>query len=167
VFATLDGHVLTHVVGNGLFRRWAKLMSDGDAAVQKRWLDDPQLQDDAGRGDHSAEILATMRAWCARRTTKDAIAQLEAAGLPAGPVYTPQQALDDPQAIAMQWFAEVAGYPGLPRPARVPDLPLRFSRSQGGIDRAPPTLGEHTDAVLAELGYDEASRARLRASGVV
>ena len=167
VFATLDGHVLTHVVGNGLFRRWAKLMSDGDAAVQKRWLDDPQLQDDAGRGEHSADILATMRAWCASRTTKDAIAQLEAAGLPAGPVYTPQQALDDPQAIAMQWFAEVAGYPGLPRPARVPDLPLRFSRSQGGIDRAPPTLGQHTDAVLAELGYDETSRARLRASGVV
>jgi crotonobetainyl-CoA:carnitine CoA-transferase CaiB-like acyl-CoA transferase len=167
VFATLDGHVLTHVVGNGLFRRWVKLISGHDAAAQKRWLDDPRLQDDAGRGEHSAEILAAMRSWCATRTTNDAISQLEAAGLPAGPVYTPQQALDDPQARAMQWFAEVVGYPGLPRPAPVPDLPLRFSRSSGGIERAPPTLGEHTDLLLAELGYDDAARARLREGGVV
>ena len=167
VFATLDGHVLTHVVGNGLFRRWVKLICGQDAAAQKRWLDDPRLQDDAGRGEHSAEILAAMRTWCAARTTNDAISQLEAAGLPAGPVYTPQQALDDPQAKAMHWFAEVVGYPGLPRPAPVPDLPLRFSRSSGGIERAPPKLGEHTDVLLAELGFDEAARARLREGGVV
>jgi crotonobetainyl-CoA:carnitine CoA-transferase CaiB-like acyl-CoA transferase len=167
VFATRDGHVLTHVVGNGLFRRWVKLMCGTDTAAQRRWLDDPRLQDDAGRGEHSAEILATMRSWCATRTTHDAIAALEAAGLPAGPVYTPQQALDDPQAAAMRWFANVADYPGLPRPAPVPDLPLRFSRSHGGIERAPPTLGEHTDALLAELGYDEAARIALHSAGVV
>lgn len=167
VFATRDGHVLTHVVGNGLFRRWVKLMCGADTAAQKRWLDDPRLQDDAGRGEHSAEILATMRSWCATRTTHEAIAELEAAGLPAGPVYTPQQALDDPQAAAMRWFAKVTDYPGLPRPAPVPDLPLRFSRSHGGIERAPPTLGEHTDALLAELGYDEAARTALHAAGVV
>jgi crotonobetainyl-CoA:carnitine CoA-transferase CaiB-like acyl-CoA transferase len=142
-------------------------MCGADVAAQKRWLDDPRLQDDAGRGEHSVEILATMRSWCASRTTDEAIAQLEAAGLPAGPVYTPQQALDDPQAKAMQWFAEVAGYPGLSRPAQVPNLPLRFSRSSGGIERAPPTLGEHTETVLTELGFDEAARAALRASGVV
>lgn len=167
VFATRDGHVLTHVVGNGLFRRWAKLVCGGDTAAQKRWLDDPRWKDDAGRGDHSDEILATMRAWCATRTTQEAITELEAAGLPAGPVYTPQQAIDDAQAAAMRWFASVADYPGLPRPAPVPDLPLRFSRSPGGIERAPPTLGEHTDAVLAELGFDEATRSALRADGVV
>jgi crotonobetainyl-CoA:carnitine CoA-transferase CaiB-like acyl-CoA transferase len=142
VFATRDGHVLTHVVGNGLFRRWVKLMCGADVAAQKRWLDDPRLQDDAGRGEHSVEILATMRSWCASRTTDEAIAQLEAAGLPAG-------------------------YPGLSRPAQVPNLPLRFSRSSGGIERAPPTLGEHTETVLTELGFDEAARAALRASGVV
>lgn len=167
VFATRDGHILTHVVGNGLFRRWAKLVSESDPAAQRRWLEDPRFRDDTARGEHSADILATMREWCATRTSAEAMAELEAAGLPAGPVYTPQQALDDPQAQAMRWFASIADYPGLPRPAPVPDLPLRFSRSPGGIEHAPPRLGEHTDELLASLGYDEATRTALRAGGVV
>jgi crotonobetainyl-CoA:carnitine CoA-transferase CaiB-like acyl-CoA transferase len=162
VFATRDGHVLTHVVGNGLFRRWARLMGDAE-----RWTSDPRFQSDQSRGDHSEEILARMRDWCAGRTTAEALAELEAAGLPAGPVYTPQQALDDPQAAAMGFFASVDGYPGLPRPAPVPDLPPRFSRSPGGIESRPPLLGEHTDALLAELGYGAGEIAALREQGVI
>ncbi len=162
VFATQDGFVLTHVVGNGLFRRWARLMGD-----EQRWLGDPRYATDASRGDHSAEILAHMRQWCAARATSQAIAELEAAGLPAGPVYTPQQALDDPQVRAMSYLREIADYPGLPRPAPVPDLPVRFSRSPAGIETRPPTLGEHTDEILAELGYSPGDIARFREHGVI
>ncbi|MFO1406932.1 MAG: CoA transferase [Steroidobacteraceae bacterium] len=162
VFATRDGHVLTHVVGNGLFRRWARLMGD-----ESRWTGDPRWQSDASRGEHSAEILARMREWCATRTTAEAIAELEAAGLPAGPVYTPQQALDDPQVAAMGFLASVAEYPGLARPAPVPDLPVRLSVSGGGITRRPPTIGEDTEALLGELGYDATAIAGLRDARVI
>jgi crotonobetainyl-CoA:carnitine CoA-transferase CaiB-like acyl-CoA transferase len=67
----------------------------------------------------------------------------------------------------MQWFKEISGYPGLERPARVPDLPLRFSRSQAGIETRPPTLGEHTDEVLEAIGIDATHRASLRQRGVI
>jgi crotonobetainyl-CoA:carnitine CoA-transferase CaiB-like acyl-CoA transferase len=108
-----------------------------------------------------------MRAWCAEHSSAEAIAALEAAGLPAGPVYTPQQALDDPQAAAMGIFRQIDDYPGLPRPATVPDLPVTFSRSPAGISRRPPTLGEHTDDILSSLGYDAGAVEGLRARGVV
>lgn len=162
VFATRDGHLLTHVVGNGLFRRWAKLM--GDAS---HWLDDPRFQSDQSRGDHSEEILARMREWCATRTTAQALQELQAAGLPCGPVHTLRQALDHPQVDAMRWLAQVADFPGLPRAAAVPDLPVRLSVSGGGITQRPPLLGEHTDEVLASLGYSAAEIAALRNDGVI
>jgi len=162
VFPTRDGFVLTHVVGNGLFRRWARLMGD-----EQRWTGDPLYASDASRGDHSDAILARMREWCAGRSTAEAIAELEAAGLPAGPVYTPQQALDDPQVAAMGFLREVADYPGLPRPAPVPDLPVHFSRSPAGITVRPPRLGEHTEEILAELGYAGDEIGRLRDHGIV
>jgi crotonobetainyl-CoA:carnitine CoA-transferase CaiB-like acyl-CoA transferase len=162
VFRTMDGHVLTHVVGNGLFKRWARLMGDPD-----RWLDDPRFQGDQARGDNAEEILARMRAWCAARTTAQALRELDAAGLPAGPVHTLQQALDQPQAAAMQMFRSVADYPGLPRPAPVPDLPLELTASPGGITRRPPLLGEHTEEILASLGYTAADIAELRKTRVV
>lgn len=162
VFATRDGHLLTHTVGNGLFRRWARLMGDAE-----RWLDDPRFQSDADRGEHSAEILARMREWCAGRTTAEALAELDAAGLPAGPVQTLQQALDQPQVAVMKLLREVADFPGLPRPVPVPDLPLNLSVSGGGITQRPPLLGEHTDAVLGSLGYGADEIAALRAAQVI
>lgn len=162
VFATRDGHVLTHVVGNGLFRRWAKLMGDAP-----RWISDPRFSSDQSRGDHGEPILARMREWCAERTSAEAICELEAAGIPAGPIHTPQQALDDPQVAAMQFLKEISGYPGLPRSAPVADLPLRMQHGAAGLYRAPPTLGEHTDEILGSLGYGTAAIAALRAHGVI
>jgi crotonobetainyl-CoA:carnitine CoA-transferase CaiB-like acyl-CoA transferase len=162
VFATRDGHILTHTVGNGLFRRWARLMGDAD-----RWINDPRFQSDQSRGDHSEDILTRMREWCTERTTEEALRELQVAGLPAGPVQTLQQALDHPQVAAMQALHAVSDFPGLQRPARVPDLPVKLSVSGGGITHRPPLLGEHTDEVLRGLGYSSAEITALRDVRVV
>ncbi len=162
VFATRDGHVLTHCVGSGLFKRWARLMGDAN-----RWLADPRFQSDQSRGDHSAEILARMREWCAERTTAEALAALDQAGLPSGPVFTPQQALDEPQVAAMKFFTSIADFPGTLRPVAVPDLPIELSATPGGIRQRPPLLGEHTDTILERLGYSRDEIAALRANKVI
>ncbi len=161
VFATKDGHLLTHVVGNGLFRRWARLMGE-----EERWMSDPLYATDQSRGDHSEKILERMRGWCAQRTTADAVAALEQAGIPAGPVYTPQQALDDPQVAAMGFLGAVSGYPGLGRPAPVADLPVKLTVTPGGIRTPPPQAGEHSREILASLGYTPEEIAAFHASGV-
>jgi crotonobetainyl-CoA:carnitine CoA-transferase CaiB-like acyl-CoA transferase len=162
VFATLDGHVLTHVVGNGLFRRWAKLMGD-----ETRWVGDELYRTDDSRGSHSEEILKRMAEWCAARTTQEALAELDAAGLPSGPIYTPQQALDDPQVAAMKFLHAIAEFPGLHRPVPISGLPFELSATPGILPHRPPRLGEHTDVMLAELGYTAMQIAALRQTGVV
>ena len=162
VFATKDGHVLTHVVGNGLFRRWARLMGN-----EAQWLQDPAFATDQARGDNSEKILERMRSWCAERTTEQALAELERAGLPSGPIYSPQQALDDPQVAAMQFFTAVGAYPGLPKEAPVVGLPVRLSKTPGEIHGAPPQIGEHTDAILASLGFTPDEIENLRAQAVI
>jgi crotonobetainyl-CoA:carnitine CoA-transferase CaiB-like acyl-CoA transferase len=162
VFATRDGHVLTHVVGNGLFRRWAKLMGE-----EARWTADPKYRNDESRGSQSEAILEQMTAWCAARTTAEALAALDAAGLPAGPIYTPQQALDDPQVAAMNFLHTIGDFPGLHRPVPVSGLPVELSATPAGAPQRPPRLGEHTDAVLAELGYTPADIAALKDKAVV
>ena len=162
VFATRDGHILTHVVGDGLFRRWTRLMGE-----EQHWMGDPRFATDQSRGDHSEPILERMRAWCRERTCAEALASLQQAGIPAGPILTPQQALEDPQVAAMHMLRDVADYPGLAAAAPVPDLPIRLSRCGGGIERPPPQTGEHTEEILRSLGYSASDIAALRADDVL
>lgn len=160
IFATSDGFILTHVVGNGIFRRCARLIG------AEEWIDDPRLQSDQARGDHRDELCERMGEWCAQRSTEEALDELQAAGVPAGPVLNLQQALDHPQVEAMGFLGAV-DYPGLTGPAPVSDLPLRFSSASTGIRTRPPKLGEHTDEILAEVGYSEEEIRRLHQDDVV
>jgi crotonobetainyl-CoA:carnitine CoA-transferase CaiB-like acyl-CoA transferase len=160
-FRTRDGWVLVMVIGEPLFKRWARLMGEED-----QWLSDPRFKDDISRGDHGELISERMARWCETRTTEECLAALDAARIPAGPVYSPQQALDHEHVQAMKFMLPL-DYPGLPRPAPVADTPVRLSETPGGIRHRAPVLGEHTDEVLAEVGYDAGAIAAMRAAGVV
>ncbi len=160
IYRSKDGWVLCQVTGQPLFVRWAKLMGEG------HWLTDPRFADDIKRGDNGAVISERMARWCAERTTQDAVDTLAAAYIPAAPVLSPQQALDHPH-IRATGFLKNVDYPGLPNPAPVARAAVRLSETPGEIVSRPPTLGEHTDLVLGELGYDAAAIAGLRKAGAI
>ena len=160
IFRTRDGWILCQVVGNPLFKRWAKLMGE------ERWLTDARFKDDISRGDNGAIISERMGRWCAERNTADALEILGAAKIPAGPVLKPQQTLDDPHIKAVG-FLQPTEFPGAPRPAPIAKVPVWLSQTPGSIRRRAPTLGEHTDKILGELGYDGAAIAALREKRVI
>src|SRR3984885_6735332 len=161
IYRTKDGWVLCQVTGHPLFIRWARLMGEED-----QWLSDPRFADDIKRGDNGPVISERMARWCGERTTQEAVDTLGEAMIPAGPVLSPQEALDHPH-IRATGFMQDVDYPGLPIPAPIARAAVRLSETPGEIVARPPMLGEHTDLVLAELGYDTAAIAALRQSGII
>jgi crotonobetainyl-CoA:carnitine CoA-transferase CaiB-like acyl-CoA transferase len=160
IVQTKDGWILVQVIGMPLFRRWAKLMGED------HWLTDPRFKDDLARGDNGKILSERTARWAAERTTEEALAELEKARIPAGPVYSPQQALDDPHIQAMNYLKPIK-FPGLPGAAPIMETPLRLSRTPGSIRERAPLLGEHTDAILTELGYTAEEISSFRAEGVI
>ena len=160
IFNTLDGAIIIQVVGQPLFNRWAKLVG------AEHWIDEPRFATDALRGEHADVISERAASWCAQRSTAAALAELEAARVPAGPVLSSQQAYDDPHVQAMGLLNSV-DYPGLPQPAPVTGSPVVLTDTPGTITSRPPLLGEHTDDILGELGYSEQDISSLRDKRIV
>ena len=157
---TRDGWVLVQTIGQPLFERWAALVGEPG------WIDDPRFRDDMARGDHGEVVSARMSAWCAERTTAEALSALEEARIPAGPVLSPRQTLDDPH-VAAAGLLKALAFPGSPAPAPVADTPFALSAGAPGVTTRAPRLGEHTDEILGELGYPAAEIAALRAARAV
>tara|TARA_B100001142_G_scaffold153519_1_gene153985 strand:+ start:7675 stop:8880 length:1206 start_codon:yes stop_codon:yes gene_type:complete len=159
-FKTKDGWVLVQSVGGPLFKRWADLMGED------HWLEDERFKDDISRGDNGEAISERLGAWCAERTSQEVLEAMEKARLPAGPVLSPQQVLDDPHIAAKGLFQPVE-YPGLDIPAPLMKTPVELSETPGEIRTRPPTLGEHTDQLMEELGYSAEEISDLREKRIV
>ena len=109
-----------------------------------------------------------MQDWCTGKTKAQVLEALEAAKLPAAPMHSTQDVLEDPHIEAMGYLKSVP-FPGASRDVPIIETPFRMSKTPGTIRQRAPLLGEHTDEVLAEIGYGAAEitdSARVQSSEV-
>jgi crotonobetainyl-CoA:carnitine CoA-transferase CaiB-like acyl-CoA transferase len=159
VFRTQDGAVFLQVIGDPLFKRWCRMVGKPELPNDARFITD-QL-----RGENGEYLSQVMADWCAGRSTDEVVAIMDSNKLPVGRVNSVGDALVDPHVAAIGLLREVS-YPGLDRPVPLVDTIMRMSEQRSEL-RRPPTAGEHTDAILAELHYSAEDIAAFRASGTV
>jgi len=159
-YQTKDGLIVVSAVGNDMFARWARLVGREDFCT------DPRFAGDQLRADNREPITQAMNRWLATRTTEQAIAELEKARVPAGPVLDIGQVLEDPQVKARELLKYV-DHPGSAKPVPLADTAVRLSATPGGIRTRAAALGEHTDEVLREIGYKDEEIIGLRKGEVV
>src|SRR6476646_23723 len=114
-YKTKDGWIVVSAVGNEMFARWARLVG------HEEFIGDPRFASDQLRADNRGPITDAMNAWLASRTTEQAIAELEKARVPAGPVLELQQVLDDPQVKARELLRYIE-HPGTAKPVPLADI---------------------------------------------
>ncbi|NUO84795.1 MAG: CoA transferase [Cupriavidus sp.] len=152
-------YVLVAANGDAIFKRLMLAIGRADLA------DDPALERTDGRVARVDEIDAAIAAWTRTQTVESALAVLRDAQVPSGRIYTVKDIAEDPHYRARGVIESVTSAGGLT--VEVPGVVPKLSASPGAIHDRAPALGEHTDAVLKQAGFDDAAIADLRARKVI
>lgn len=159
-YPTADGrHIVIGGNGDSIFKRLMRAIGRDDLA------DDPALADNAGRAARAQEIDEVIAGWTSTHTLEQALDAMANAEVPSGRIFSAADMVDDPQYRAREMIARATLPDGTE--LAVPGLVPKFSETPGEMRWVGPALGEHTDEVLGELGYDAEAIEALRARGVV
>jgi crotonobetainyl-CoA:carnitine CoA-transferase CaiB-like acyl-CoA transferase len=159
-YPTFDGrHVVIAGNSDAIFRRLMLVIERPDLA------DDPALATNDGRVPNDAMLDAAISAWTSMRTMDDVLAALDKADVPAGRIYSVADIVTDPHYLAREMIlsTELPGDVAVKMPGITPKL----SETPGGVNWPGPTLGEHTDELLNELGLEQRAIGLLRKTGAV
>ncbi len=156
---TADGHLMVAVGNDTLWRRFAPLIGLPEL------VDDPRFDSNPQRVANRAQLIPLIEGALATRGSVAWADELSRVGIPAGPINNVDAALEHPQVAARDMVLSTE-HPTAGT-LRMTGSPIKLSRYKATVRRPPPTLGEHTDAVLGELGYSAAEIATLRDEGVV
>ena len=154
VYKTRDGYMNLAASGHRIWVRLCNAIGAPELATH------PDYATGAGRSQHRDKLHDDLEQYFLTRDTADWVETLNAAGVPTGPIYSIDQAFADPQVRHLDMAEKVGDVAYLGQP-------VTLSRTPSRVAAHPPDLGEHTDEVLRELGYDEAQVARLKNSGTV
>ncbi|MFN3985576.1 MAG: CaiB/BaiF CoA transferase family protein [Rhodocyclaceae bacterium] len=159
-FPTRDGYMILAIGNDGQFARFC------EAAGAPQLASDPRYSTNKARVQNRAELIPALNRLTVQRDTSDWIALLESLAVPCGPINSLAEVFADPQVQVRGLkvdipHAQVGAVPSVASPMRLSQTPVAYRN-------APPLLGEHTDAVLADvLGEAPETLARLREHGVI
>jgi formyl-CoA transferase len=153
-FDAADQPIIVAVGNNRQFSRLAEICGHPE------WLGDARFATNEARVANRDAMVALIARIIRTRPAAEWLDQLEAAGIPAGPINRLNQALSDIQAQHRQMVRTIAGTP-------VVGSPVRLDGERADSDLPPPALGEHTAEVLAALGVAADEAARLRTAAIV
>ena len=157
---TRDGrHIIIGGNGDAIFRRLMLAVGRPELA------DDPQLASNAGRDARAAELYAAIDAWVVAHDGDAVLAAMEAAEVPASAIYSVADMFRDAQFAARGMF-EAATLPD-GTPIHLPGIVPKLAETPGGTEWLGPGLGQHTDEILAGLGFDPAQILALREKGAI
>jgi formyl-CoA transferase len=153
-FAAADQPIIIAIGNDRQFARLAEICGHPE------WVSDARFASNSERVAHRSEMVALVRDAISRQPAAEWLEKLEKAGIPAGPINSIRQALEDVQAQHRRMVRTLAGMP-------LVGSPVRLDGERADSDLPPPGLGEHTGEVLSTLGIDPAAIERLRSAGVV
>lgn len=158
-FRASDGH-FAFAAGNDL--QWATFCH---AVGRDRWIDDDRFATNEARVINRELVSRLLEELFGKRTVQEWLDLCNEIGIPAAPINRVDQVFDNPQ-VRSRGLELSAQHP---QTGRIPMVasPLRFGDQPLPIRIPPPTLGEHTDLILAELGYSQSEVAEFRADGAV
>jgi crotonobetainyl-CoA:carnitine CoA-transferase CaiB-like acyl-CoA transferase len=157
-FRAKDSYLVLAVLTEPQFQRLMKTIGRGDA------LDDPRFKDWAARTVNLPALREVIEAALASDDAKSWEERLTAADVPCSSIWKIEEIVEHPQLASRDVLQTVESSLGT---MKLVGAGFRLAHGSPGIDRPPPTLGEHTDQVLNEAGYSAGDIARMRDGGVV
>ena len=158
-FETSDGHINIGAANQSTWERLCKAIS------REELVDEPRFATGADRVVRLKELAEILQETLSEETSKHWLGVLEKAGVPAGPINNMAEVYADPHVQARQMMVELEHAEH--GTVKNIGIPVKLSETPGSARTASPTLGQHTDEVLAEHGYPPEEIARLRDAGAV